>query len=471
MNTLSAADRLHRLMKEALDRGTVASIEEAEACFASYQLVLQIDVAAVENPVHQATLFTAVAIGRRVFLGGVFVHLEADARRQVPLPLAPMLSDAVVQLGGHLAHEALPDSLPRVRIGGKPCARSRAFDVRTLCFGWRGGIVPVGAPEHRDEESHVVTGMLAAGIAVSEAFLYVRAESALAGERAIGLSLWDPRQETDWLTATITEPTLSLLPSRLWLLGLGHLGQAFLWALGLLPYADPAALELVLQDIDIITPSSESTSILSDGSLINRKKTRAMAAWAETRGFSTSIHERLFADGFRRHDDEPSILLCGLDNALGRRALDSSGFDFIVEAGLGRGYQDFRTLRLHTLPASRSAVEIWPLTSEPPAAIVPPAYTKLLRDGVLDRCGMTLLAGKAVGAPFVGAVAATLVIAESLRLLHGGMSLQLLDLDLQWPEHREAVPQRRDFSRLNPGFVRIRPDQTTEGRGIGRKTA
>jgi hypothetical protein len=232
------------------------------------------------------------------------------------------------------------------------------------------------------------------------------------------------------------------------------LGQAFLWALSLLPYADAKALELVLQDIDVITPSTESTSILSDGSLVNHKKTRAMAAWAEARGFSTSIQERRFAAGFRRQDEEPSILLCGLDNALGRRALDSAGFDFVVETGLGRGYKDFRTLRLHTLPATRSAADIWPVTFESPV-ITAPAYTKLLRDGVLDRCGMTLLAGKAVGAPFVGAVAATLVIAEVLRLLHGGRLLQLLDMDLQSPEYREVVEQRQDFSRLNPGFLRV----------------
>jgi hypothetical protein len=177
-----------------------------------------------------------------------------------------------------------------------------------------------------------------------------------------------------------------------------------------------------------------------------------MAAWAERRGFSTAIHERRFGAGFRRQEEEPTVLLCGLDNALGRRALDEAGFEFVVEAGLGRGYQDFRTLRLHTLPASRSAAQIWPPVVERPVAEVPAAYRKLVDSGALDRCGMTLLAGKAVGAPFVGAVAATLVIAEVLRLLHGGPCLQLIDLDLQWLEHREIVPQKRDFSRLNPGF-------------------
>jgi hypothetical protein len=455
MDTFSPADSLHRLVKEALDRGTVASIEEAEARFTRYRLVLEIDANSVANPVHQATLLTAVALGRRVFLGGVFVHLEADAPRLPPLPLSRTLSQAVVQLGGQIVSDSLPDSLPHVHIGGNRRARSRPFEIRTLCFGWRGGIVPIDLPDERDGNTLVLAGMLAAGLAVNEAFLYVRGETGLAGQRAVGLSLWDLSPEMEWLSAPITEPAMTLLPARLWMLGLGHLGQAYLWALGLLPYAEPNALELVLQDIDIITPSTESTSILSDGPLVNQKKTRVMAAWAEARGFSTSIQERRFAVGFRRQDEEPSILLCGLDNALGRRALDSAGFDFVVEAGLGRGYQDFRTLRLHTLPASRAAVDIWPVTVDSAVTIAAPAYTKLLHDGTVDRCGMTLLAGKAVGAPFVGAVAATLVIAEVLRLLHGGPLMQLLDLDLEWPEHRAIVPQRYDFSRLNPGFLRV----------------
>jgi hypothetical protein len=259
----------------------------------------------------------------------------------------------------------------------------------------------------------------------------------------------------NWLNAKAGEPELRYLPARLWLIGLGHLGQAYLWGLGLLPYPDPADLSLVLQDVDIITPSSESTSILTGPSIISQKKARAMAAWGERRGFSTIVYERLFDAHFTRQPGEPSVALCGLDNGLGRRALDQVGFDFVVEAGLGRGYRDFRTMRLHTLPATRSAAEIW--KAEDPAENVEKglAYQKMLKDGKLDQCGITLLAGKAVGAPFVGAVASCLALSEVLRLLHGGAIHQVVDLDLQSVEHRSAVPHAYDFSRLNPGYVDV----------------
>jgi hypothetical protein len=129
------------------------------------------------------------------------------------------------------------------------------------------------------------------------------------------------------------------------------------------------------------------------------------------------------------------------------------GFDFVVEAGLGRGHRDFRAIRVPTLPASRSATEIWNTDDAAQELQVGLAYEGMLARGELDRCGASILAGKAVGAPFVGAFAATLVIAEVLRLLHGGTLHELIDLDLKAPEYRSVVPTRSDFSKLNPGFL------------------
>ena len=80
-----------------------------------------------------------------------------------------------------------------------------------------------------------------------------------------------------------------------------------------------------------------------------------------------------------------------------------------------------------------------------------------MQSGALDRCGVTLLAGKAVGAPFVGAVAATLALSEVLRLLQGGAIYEVLDLDLKALEHRTAILSGRDFKTINPGYVKASP--------------
>ena len=400
----------------------------------------------------QASLLTAVALGRRVFLGGVTVSGSLGADLVVPLPFGQTLADAVRALGGQADGDAC--GAPTVVIGGTPTERCEGFCIRAVAAGWRGGILPAHA-ELVPAPGPVMplAGMLAAALAINEVYLFLNGGAPYAGRRTVGLSLWRPGPEADWLAADDGEPVLTYLPSRLWLIGLGHLGQAYLWALGLLPFNTPEDVALVLQDIDVISPSTESTSILSDAKLIGQKKTRAMAAWAEKRGFKVAIHERLFDASFRRQAGEPAVALCGLDNAAGRRVLDQVGFDFIVEAGLGRGYRDFRSMRLHTLPGSRSAAEIWKASPAPETVEDRPAYARLLAEGSLDRCGMTLLAGKAVGAPFVGAVASTLAIAEVLRLLHGGIIHRILDVDLLSLDHRVTSPHQWDFSGLNPGFV------------------
>lgn len=451
MTDFQPADRLHRLVKEALDSGAAASVSEAERIFQGYRAHFEIGASEAMETVHQVALLTGVALARRVFLGGISVSGMLSAPLKVPLPLGKTLHDAVLALGG-FDGDCPPDT-PMIVVGGPSRARTSGFCVRAVCAGWRGGIVPVhSGVEPVGPMAMPLAAMLGAALAVNEAFLYVRWGSGAAGRQALGLSLWRPG-EPAWLTHREDEPELRYLPSHLWIIGLGHLGQAYLWALGLLPYADSRALSLVLQDVDIITPSTESTSVLTNATMVGSKKTRAMAAWAEDRGFRSSIQERLFSADFRRHPDEPPIALCGLDNALGRRALDQVGFDLVVEAGLGRGHRDFRTMRLHTLPGPNSAQELWTDVNQPEQAPTQPGYQKLLAEGVLDRCGVTLLAGKAVGAPFVGAVAATLAVAEVLRLLHGGGLHSVIDLDLQSIDHRSVVPHPNDWSALNPGFV------------------
>jgi hypothetical protein len=453
MTAFTPADTLHRLIKQALDSGAAASLAEAKALFQGYRLRFDIAEEEATDPFHQAALLTGITLARRVFLGGVTVAGALDHPLRLPLPLGDTLRQAVDRLGAH-GVGAITDGMPTIFIGGAPRPRGQGFRVRAVFAGWRGGVLPGHADFLRAEHlTMALTPMLAAALAVSEAFFHVQGKTPIAGRRAVGLSLWRPG-DIDWLSPDVNAPLLRYLPSSLWLIGLGHLGQAYLWALGLLPYLEPRAVRLILQDIDIITPSTESTSVLSDATLRGVRKTRAMAAWAEMRGFTTAIYERPFDDKFARTEDDPSIALCGLDNALGRRALDKVGFPLVVEAGLGRGHRDFRTIRLHTLPGSRSADEIWKGVAAEEDVSGRPAYSKLLRDGELDQCGVTLLAGKAVGAPFVGALAACLAISEILRLLHGGVLHQLIDLDLQSLEHRTLVPQSRNFDAFNPGYVR-----------------
>ncbi|MGO8869643.1 MAG: thiamine biosynthesis protein ThiF [Alphaproteobacteria bacterium] len=454
MNAFVPAETLHRLVKQAIDSGAASSLTEAKNLFRGYRICFSIDAAEGAQLSHQIALLTGIALARRVFLGGVTVAGKLDVPLLVPLARGSTLSEAVRLMGARLADTA-PADWPSIFVGGPTRDRRAGFHVRAVFAGWRGGAMPAQTEFSGGEEDVMpLAPMLAAAVCVSEAFFHVQGQTPVAGRRSAGFSLWQPARK-DWLTSDRDAPALRYLPSNLWLIGLGHLGQAYLWALGLLPYPNPTRASLILQDTDVITPSTWSTSILTETDMAGIMKTRAMATWAEHRGFGTRIYERLFDASLTRHDEEPAIALCGIDNALGRRVLDRVGFPFVVEAGLGRGYRDFRTIRLHTLPGSRPASEIWQSGAEGEDVSDRAAYQRMLQNGELDQCGITLLAGKAVGAPFVGAVAACFAIAEVLRLLHAGPLHHLIDLDLQSPEHRTVAGHAQTFEALNPGFVPV----------------
>jgi hypothetical protein len=84
-----------------------------------------------------------------------------------------------------------------------------------------------------------------------------------------------------------------------------------------------------------------------------------MAEWAEQRGFTTRIVERRFASNFQIEPEEPQVALCGVDNAAARAALEDAGFAQIIEAGLGRGNEEYLAFQMHCFPAYKSARHRW----------------------------------------------------------------------------------------------------------------
>jgi hypothetical protein len=300
--------------------------------------------------------------------------------------------------------------------------------------------------------------VLAGALAVSEAFQHVRGGNAIAGRRNVGLSLWQPTPTVSWLSPEAVGPSLRLLPSKLWLIGLGHLGQAFLWTLGLLPYRDPDDFLLVLQDFDRLVEANDSTSPLTHLGLLGQKKTRAMATWAEARGFRTTITERLFAVDFQVTPDEPAIALCGVDNPQARAALEEVGFSRVLEAGLGKGPTEYLSFQVHTFPGPQRARDVWSAAriadaaTEAPEPARMPAYASLAAAEGLDACGLTTLAGRSVGAAFVGTAVSTLVIAEVLRTLEGSTASGLVDGSLRALSRRTVIPADPSRMAWNPGF-------------------
>jgi hypothetical protein len=416
-------ETIHRTAKYFMDSGRVGSYEAAMSLLEQFGLTVCVGGEIAHSLHHQTALLALVNIARRTLLGGVEIVGLPDCPSLTRLAPDQSLAQAVLKLGGvpvSLSREKWPSAL----IGDVETIAIAAPSWRLTWEGWRGGVVPARMGQRLGETRAIeLAPALAGAVCAAEAFAHHAGDHLMAGRRAAGQSLWRPG--SDWLASAPDEPTLAYLPSRLWLIGLGNLGQAFAWLLALLPYSDPGQVQLVLQDFDKIAPSNDSTSLLSLITDVGRKKSRVVSDWLESRGFDTFVDEHRFGSWTRRGRDEPGTALCGVDNALARAALGSAGFDLIVEAGLGAGPQAFRSISMHTFPATRSAAEIWSRQSALPPENYEdqPAY-RVLRDAGMDSCGLAQLASRTVGVPFVGLIAGCLVISELLRRLNGGITLE-----------------------------------------------
>ena len=197
-------------------------------------------------------------------------------------------------------------------------------------------------------------------------------------------------------------------------------------------------LKLVLQDVDIVTESTLTTSVLSATSDVNRMKTRVVADWMERCGFETRLVERRFDAATRVAPTEPRTALFGVDNPSARRMCEGAGFIAVLDAGLGSGHSDFRALRVRGFPGASSAAEIWASDTMQGQVPLAAAYQALVSEGA-DPCGVTTLATRSVGAPFVGCYAAALVVAELLRRRVGELGHDVMDLNLRSPDRIEVA--------------------------------
>lgn len=429
---------LHRTAKYFMDSGAVSSHEEAMMLLHGFGLTVVVGHELVDSYDHQTALLTLINVARRTFLGGVEIVGLADATALTPLAPADSLIESVKALGGRVV-EAARSEWPSALIGDGEAPQSALPCWRLVWEGWRGGVVPAKRSSiFETNKAIAIAPILAAAACAEEAFAFHAGDNPMAGYRPVGMSLWRPG--ADWLAADPSEPVLAFLPSKLWLIGLGNLGQAFVWVLACLPYSDRREIKLLLQDTDDIAVSNDSTSLLSFLDDVDHRKARVVAEWLEDRGFVTFIDERLFGEWTRRCSDEPAVALCGVDNALARAALGKPGFDLVVEAGLGSGPQSFRSFSVHTFPASRTAESIWSRQVGDGEENFEgmEAYRALLRDG-MDTCGLAQLASRTVGVPFVGLIAALLVISELLRRLHGGSAFEIISGSADTLDHLENV--------------------------------
>jgi hypothetical protein len=432
-------ETMHRGAKMFMDNGAAPDYATALATLRDFRLTISVAPEALRSRNVQVALLTAVNVARRSFLGGVFVCGCVDVECLSPLTATKTMRAAVNEMGGK--HAEHPEDGSHTLLIGEAKPPSAGHALRLTWRGWSGGVVSVDSKEFTRDDSCPLGAVLAACIGVGEMFQFMTGNVPGAGRREVGLSLWKP--SAIWTDEEAIGPKLEWLPSSLWLIGLGNLGQAYAWCIGALPYAMPREVTLVLQDFDRIEVSNDSTSVLTTVKDVGRRKTRMAAAWAERIGFDCRLIERRFGAWTIRSDEaeDPAVALCGVDNAYARASLEDAGFSLIAEAGLGGGPNGYSNLSVHSFPSARTARAIWggmQGSDGDDDRLELPAY-QAARTAGSDICGLLTLASKAVGVPFVGLIAGTLVIAELLRRIHGGEQIDVVSMPLSSPDDREVV--------------------------------
>lgn len=457
-------DDIGRTLKIELDDGRATSREDAERIAKSYRIGIRLGRGFETSCTATAAALTAINSAARAFRGGVFVEADTDVVVTHGWGLGRPLP-AVLEALGASCVEYLPNDLPFVISIHEPGTPSPApTEARVLYAtwdGWAAGVVLDSEHRRGEDDDQPLAGALAGALAVSDAFQSLRG-LAVADRRSIGISLWRP--ELDWLDAEARGPAIDVLPQKLWILGLGHLGQAYAWSLGCLPY--PAdALTVGLVDPQFVVKANVDTGLLTSADHVGSRKTRVVATALEARGAQTLIVERRFDHDFKRTPDEPAVALAGFDSPGPRRLLEGAGLARVVDAGLGGGPQQYVEMLIHVFPSGLSAVAAFEDSGATNAdeLLDRPAYaTELARleagglSNEAARCGVIEVAGRTVGAAFVGAIASTFVVADELRALADGPRYEVISLSLRSPEYMEAIPNSAPGPYVNPGFVRIR---------------
>jgi hypothetical protein len=225
------------------------------------------------------------------------------------------------------------------------------------------------------------------------------------------------------------------VPDSLWFVGLGHLGQGFIWNLCLLGANGGRS---VLQDNQVIGEENEATSLLVLPGEHGEKKARLGARWMEAAGWSADIIERRHHGDIPVMENDPPYLLCGLDRLEPRLVMARHGFEFMIDAGLGHGPSDFEGIQIRAVAKGQSIEGLWSKPTgtddgDPRAKVLAKeAYADLEKQ--IGQCGIVSFAEASAAVPFVGAAAGALVIGQAIRLASLQPAARFFHIELSAPE-------------------------------------
>lgn len=416
-----------RILKVMTDRaGSETGFEAGLSRLNAVQVAVVVTADQSGASAGQAAAITALATAIKCF-GSATLVLERDAALTVPCPLGKSLSEVATTLGAAVADATPQNTTHAILIGATTDAKTRVF-VRCWWNGWIAGVVPGWDARPMGNSGNPLAGVFAGAVAVREVFASMLGYSR-SGARISIASVWEPWKHPDEADAG---PVEFYFPNRLWFIGLGHLGQGFLWAAGFLRVAP----EVVLQDDQKASDENVGTGLLTTDDDVGRnKKTRIAARWVDELGWSTSLIERRHHGDLPLLENDPRIVIAGLDNLEARLAVARAGFDYMIDVGLGHGPVDFEGIQLRSLYKGADVERLWEKTESKKdidALLKLKAYEE--QAAKVAGCGVWQLAEASAAVPFVGAAAGALTVAQIIRVASRLSTPRLLQMELGSPE-------------------------------------
>jgi len=428
--------RITKVLTDSSDRVGFAEAEQRLRCV---RLSISIDGEQATTPAGQAAVLTAVATAMKCF-GQISVSCPSDpALHNHRFPIGRSLMAACSSLGATISRDG--QATHQILVGVQES--STPFAVRCWWDGWLAGYRPRWDAVPLGSSLNPLAGVFAGALSVREVFAQVRGESR-AGRRESVISLWEP-----WMDTSLPDvgPTVAYVPKKLWIVGLGHVGQGYLWNLGFLP----AGTQLVLQDYQDVGDENVGTGLVTSARDVGSRKTRVAAAWADALGWRSEIIERRFTVDREIDTSRPPIVLTALDDVVPRIAVAQARFPYLVDAGLGHSASDFEAIQVRVIRSSDPHTWTVGLTSAShDRLLATEPYAELS-----DQCGAFTLASASVAVPFVGACAGALVLSQAIRITSLKPTMSILQTELGSPEtvtHGSDVPP----AGINPGGTEAR---------------
>lgn len=384
----------------------------------------------------QLAFLTAVNISHRVFLGGVKCQLPPNTPNLLKFD-SSNFNDLVSSVGG-INKEIFPTNRDMKILFGIECFDD--FCVESISSGWRGGVnffnqERIGFVE---TNSKISLGPIAsASLACYTAFCKVFQVNDNGIDLNFGISLWNLNSGKDWHKSENDGPENPYLPRNIWILGLGHLGQSYLWTLGLMPFENPDQVQILLQDADIVQPENIGSQVLCSGQNIRKPKTRACMNFLEDLNFCTQIIEKPFIKGDCEQEwaENYPFILNGVDNVKTRKSINKASFKLFLDGATNGKFDLFDSFTMRNVSIIQKDPEIiWAQENEDDVIFHKNLYQKYAKT---HACGK--LANIGISTPFVGLFSSTIVIAELVRSMNQGLKYSIVSLQLRDLNSMEAI--------------------------------